>query len=50
MTPVDVFLAGGRTLGLFHFIVVSLAGFVGCQTMDSLSNDGKYVICRLLNQ
>lgn len=46
----DVFLAGGRTLGHFHFAVVLLARFVGCQTTGSLSSGGKHVICRLLNQ
>lgn len=39
MTSADVFLAGGRTLGLVHF-VVSPSGFVGCQTLDSLSDVG----------
>jgi len=50
VTPADVLLAGGKTLRLFNFVVVSLAGFVGCQTTGSLSSGGKYVICRLLNQ
>lgn len=50
MTPVYVLLAGGRTMELFHFVFVSLDGLVGCQGMDSLSNGGKYVTCRLLNQ